>query len=202
MSNDMLGSVVRKLVMLPVEILGTIYDLLEKLAGKNGEKWFSDLKKFLRGEIITKVVSFITHTFTVMSDEAHPVEDTVIIGKFDVNNNDINSENFPLAKDGKWTRKEISIFHFGKTMSSEEVIAEMDKEGYKPATIWDLLGLAIRKPDLQRKFSIVALGSVCKDCVGDRDVPCLYEDSGDRRLSLRHFHGDWVDDYRFAGVRK
>jgi len=48
--KDMLGSVVRLLVPLPKEYLGTLYDLVEKLRGKNAKRWFKDLGKFLRKE--------------------------------------------------------------------------------------------------------------------------------------------------------
>ncbi|MBU3925880.1 hypothetical protein KJ763_01790 [Patescibacteria group bacterium] len=33
------------------EVKGSIYDLLEKLGGSDGERWLRDLKKFLRKEI-------------------------------------------------------------------------------------------------------------------------------------------------------
>ncbi len=47
---DMLGNILRKLVLLPVEWLATVYDLLEKLAGKDGESWLEAQKRFLRKE--------------------------------------------------------------------------------------------------------------------------------------------------------
>lgn len=54
MSNDVLGPVVRKLIELPLNMLGVLYDLLEKLSGPHGEEWFEKLKKFLRGELVIK----------------------------------------------------------------------------------------------------------------------------------------------------
>lgn len=57
MSNDVLGQVVKKLVELPLKnMLGVLYDLLEKLSGSHGEEWFEKLKKFLRGELVVKMV--------------------------------------------------------------------------------------------------------------------------------------------------
>ena len=50
MSEDMLGALVRKLVDLPLEILGTLYDLLEKMSGESREVWFTALRRFLRKE--------------------------------------------------------------------------------------------------------------------------------------------------------
>ena len=50
MEKDMLGLVVKKLVELSLNILGIIYDLLEKLTGEAGQEWLAELKKFLRKE--------------------------------------------------------------------------------------------------------------------------------------------------------
>jgi hypothetical protein len=48
--KDMLGAVVRKIADLPLEMLGTICDLAEKMAGEAGQEWLAELKKFLRKE--------------------------------------------------------------------------------------------------------------------------------------------------------
>lgn len=50
MSKDMLGEVVRSLMGVPSETLGTLKDLNEKLAGTHGLEWLSSAKKFLRKE--------------------------------------------------------------------------------------------------------------------------------------------------------
>lgn len=56
MSDDMLGRIVQKLVKLPTEMLGTLYDLLERLTSSDSRKWFLKLKKFLRGEVVFKYI--------------------------------------------------------------------------------------------------------------------------------------------------
>ncbi len=48
--KDMLGNIVRGLVTIPIEKLGLLADLLEKLASKRGEEWFYALGHFLRKE--------------------------------------------------------------------------------------------------------------------------------------------------------
>jgi len=62
--DDMLGKalqkVLRKLVDLPVEKLRVIYDLLERLLGKEGERWFTALKLFLRQEHLWRVPTKIS----------------------------------------------------------------------------------------------------------------------------------------------
>jgi hypothetical protein len=48
--KDMLGTLVRRIVNLPLEMLGTICDLIEKLSSEAGQQWLAELKKFLRKE--------------------------------------------------------------------------------------------------------------------------------------------------------
>jgi hypothetical protein len=52
MSNkkDMLGPVIRVLVTVPKSWLGTILDLVNKLAGSETDEWFAELVRFLRKE--------------------------------------------------------------------------------------------------------------------------------------------------------
>ncbi|MFA5935146.1 MAG: hypothetical protein WC827_04665 [Candidatus Paceibacterota bacterium] len=177
--------------------LGQIEALVNKLGGMDA------VRNILSGvvEITTKVISYIVAVFTAMVDETVSVEDAVKTGKFDWSNDNITSANFPKITGGQKADKEVTIFHFNKTMTSEAVIAEMDKAGYKPANIWALIGLAVKEPDLQRKFPIVALGSVC-ELGGYRRVPYLYEGSSERNLGLLYFDDGWDDRYRFLAVRK
>ncbi len=179
--------------------LGQVEAVLNMIGGEE------IMDQLLAGTIrlVKETISYIVATFTITVDETASVEDAVKAGKFDWSNDNITSANFPKITDGqKWNDKEVTIFHFNKTMSSSEaVIAEMDKAGYRPANIWELIGLAIKEPDLQRKFPIVALGSVCK-LVGSRLVSFLCEDSSKRDLDLRFFVDDWDDNFRFLAVRK
>ena len=149
-------------------------------------------------ETVAKTVNFIAHTFTVLVDENQSVEELVKACGFNWSNDNVVSKNLPQPANGQKLKKEIVIFHFDKNMSSEAVIAEMDRAGYKPATIWDLLGLAKKEPNLQKEFPIVALSFVCQL----NGYPYLYVYSGARELGLDYFDDVWSDFYRFAGVRK
>ena len=148
-----------------------------------------------------KVVSYITTIYTILVDETQTVEEAVKAGDFDWSNKNIISKNFPKPDNGVRVEKETALFHFGKTMSSEAVIAQMDAEGYRPATIWDLLGLVQKEPDLQRKFAIVALGSELGIGVA-RHVAVLCRGVAGRGLGLGGFDGGWAGSNRFLAVRK
>ncbi len=140
-------------------------------------------------------------TILLTVDETKTVEDLVTEGKYDWSNSNVTSENFSCPENGTKIEKNIVLFHFGKEMTSEQVIAKMDKAGYRPGIIHELLALGIVQPDLQREFPIIALGSVCL-LDGDLVVVDLVESAGERGLGLALFVHDWTAKCRFLGVRK
>ncbi|OGD67124.1 hypothetical protein A2442_01870 [Candidatus Campbellbacteria bacterium RIFOXYC2_FULL_35_25] len=177
--------------------LGQIEALVNKLGGMNA------VTAILQGamkEAVT-VVSYITHTFTILVDETKTVEELVVEGNYDWSDSNVTSKNFPRSEEGTKDKKEVALFHFNKTMTSEDVIAEMKKDGYRPATIFELLALGVTQPELQRGFPIIALGS---DCTfdGSRHVAYLYESAGGRNLHLLWLDNDWNDYCRFVGLRR
>jgi len=149
----------------------------------------------------TDTISTITHTFTVLVDETKTVEELVKEGDYDWSNGNVTSKNFPQPLNQKQEDREVVLFHFGKQMTSEQVVAEMDKVGYRPGTVHEILGLGIARPDLQREFPIIALGSTCV-LDGNRPVAYLYRYADKRYLRLYWFDRDWYGYCRFAGVRK
>jgi hypothetical protein len=89
---------------------------------------------------------------------------------------------------------DYKVFKFDKYMSSEEVINEIKKEGYLPATLGELL-------DYKGEENwLVALGSVGK-VHGDRNVLYLHRLDSKRDLKLGWFDDDWNGRYRFLAVR-
>lgn len=117
------------------------------------------------------------------------------LGKYDYVNSDINKFPYEETDTG-----EIEIINFGKSISSEDAIKELDKKGYRPATATELLLLGAQHPDLQRKDPIVALGTM--QPVDDRRVAYLDGYSTDRFLLVSWFVLDWFEHYVFAAVRK
>jgi len=85
-------------------------------------------------------------------------------------------------------------------MSSENVITEMNKENFRPATTREQLKWALKNWD--GKSTIVALGQSWLDSGRSRDVSVLRLFGGKRLLRLFWFDGDWFGSFRFLGVRK
>lgn len=157
------------------------------------------IKGILRG----LAISFITHTFTVMVDDTNSVEEAAEACGLDRRNSDINSTKFPCPANGTVSERKLAIFHFqfGKTsISFEDVLTGMGKEGWRPATIFELISIAMVHPDLQREFLIAALGSVTG--TGDnREVACLSEGGCGRSLFSVPVCPEMGSYYRFLAVR-
>lgn len=116
--------------------------------------------------------------------------------KFDFVNEDITEKNFPKQN----IRGKVELLHFDKEIESDEAIERMNKQGYEPANIYELLEYA--KDGWNKEDAVVALGSVWRVFFGYRYVPCLWGGSGGRRLLLRWIGGAWDPRCRFAVVRK
>ncbi|MEO5927844.1 MAG: hypothetical protein ABIO72_03935 [Patescibacteria group bacterium] len=91
--------------------------------------------------------------------------------------------------------------HLDRDASTDEVLAEMDRKGLRPALYEELLSFAEKYPDEQRKYPIVALGSEAL-VGGDRSVACLWLDGDGRGLRLSWVDDGWGDHCRFLAVRK
>jgi len=117
-------------------------------------------------------------------------------------NEDITAERFPLNR-RESGEVELHIVHFGRDMTTKQVLAELDKQGLRPAELPELLALGVAHPDLQRKFQLVALGSEWQGPRCRVFYPIL-EGGGRRRLSLgwRDPINGWLDDCRFVAVSK
>jgi hypothetical protein len=85
-------------------------------------------------------------------------------------------------------------------MTSDGVIAEAAKDGYRPATLAEAIAFTNAYPDLQRQFWIVILGSFVR-YAGNRDVPVLGSDNGRRDLGCCWFGHKWSAGTRFLLVR-
>jgi len=86
-------------------------------------------------------------------------------------------------------------------MTERMVIDEMNKVDYRPASVFDILNLAINELGILKEFPIVAFGSI-GERGGDYPVTCLYEIMGQRELKICLVLCSWGIQNRFVGVRK
>lgn len=178
---------------LPAEQLQALFDsgLLADLLDANVEAVDRDLFRKHLG------LTPVELRFTL--DYSMSLQEMIAAGQYDWVNPDITAKRFPLT--GKGTHDLVGkLIHLNRPVSSEEVVAELDKMGLRPATIEELLAFGAA-PDLQRNFPVLALGSSCLVDSGRR-VACLSRDGAERGLDLYWWSGRWNDDYRFLAVRK
>jgi hypothetical protein len=127
-------------------------------------------------------------------------------GNFDWRDDDVNPLNFPDLEEEKNLNKVIrlkaKIFNFEKAISSENILEELDREGYRPATLVELLALAKVDPGLQERFTIVSLGSTWTNIIDSRRAPCIRVYRGERELNTDGLEGAWVTSYNFLAIRK
>lgn len=174
---------------------GTIEAVFNKLGGMEAAQ------RFLRGDlVVTGAENIVSYPITI--DYEQSLEEMVKAGAYDWKNSDITSEHFLIDGNGVVERT-TDLVHFNRSISTDDALAELDKQGFRPATIEELLAFGSTNPEIQRQFPIIALGSVWTSRHGSRFVTYLDRDGSRRRLGLYWFvDDDWYDDCRFLAVRK
>lgn len=96
------------------------------------------------------------------------VEKLIEKGKYDYAWSEINDDNFPSDKKGI-VEQEVEVVHFNRTMTYEEVISELKKQGKKPVDLKTLLHYALKI----KNFSgwVYALASTWRNDDGYLYVP-------------------------------
>mgnify|MGYP001566810542 CR=1 FL=1 len=150
--------------------------------------------------VLTEATAAVGNAFRVLVNYDLRADAAIGEGKYDYANDNITEKNFPTTRKGT-AKLDIVLVHLNRDISSEDAIKELDKLGLRPAELHELLAFGAKYPDEQRKYPIVALGSVWRYLFG-RNVPYLWLDDGGRRLGLLWFGPGWRAYYRFAGVRK
>ena len=129
------------------------------------------------------------------------VEKAVKAGKYYWKDDDITDKNFPPKRSGS-AEIDIQLVNFNKNMSSEDVLKELDKMGLRPAELPELLVLGTKYPNEQKRYPIIALGSVWRDLDGDCYVPFLFGGGSERELYLIYLGHGLSACCRFATVGK
>jgi hypothetical protein len=171
------------------------------VAAASGDE--SILTKIVQGivKITVEVLSFIVAMHELLADWGSSIADLLKEGKYDWVNDSLNDANFPATEhDQGKEKKAMALFHFNRNISSEDAIAGMKAEGYRLATVREMLVFGIKHPKLQLEFPIVALGQVV-ELYGYRRVGVLYGNVAGRRADLSDFADDWSARYRFLAVR-
>jgi len=189
----------------PGNVLGMLADLNHKL--QHGKITPSQLGRFLKKENpYAATITENDEVLTVTVNRDRSIIDGVKAGKYDWTDSGTNDNNF--KRSGKGTEKtEIILVHlpvyFSKSISTGEVLKKLDKRNLRLADVQELLAIGEEHPEKQRRFPIIALGSVWRGPDGNWYVPCLGRLLDSRRdLVLSKVANGWTRNCRFAAVRK
>lgn len=122
-------------------------------------------------------------------------------GKYEFVNENITEKNFPIENKGQ-VDTDLVLVHFGKSMSSNNVLKELEKLNLRPANLSELSAFGAKFPQKQREFPIIALGSVWDDSGDGRNVPYLRKGASGRYLCLDDFGGGWGGNDLFLAACK
>jgi len=194
--------------------MGNGYEIVKAIVDevKNRGGGDDDVRKILSdrdlqshiGDLImgnVEVTSPQATTYLVEIDYSDTLEQRLAAGRYDWKNSDITEKHFPVKGEGQ-IKLDLELAHYAKNMNTEAVLAVIDAQGYRSATIEELLAFGAAYPELQREFPIIALGSVWRNRLGNRYVACLYRDGNERNLNLNWIEDDWYVHCRFLVVRK
>ncbi len=177
--------------------------------GAYGPERVSDLARFrssVGGDVLMNAVESsesTTETYTVEVDYDLTLAEVIKAGKFESVNSSIRSL-FYSDKEGKETVV-IELVHLDSDIGTDEALGELDKRGYRPATVFELAALGAAKPDLQKNFPILSLASSAQAPTGKTLWPILDKRDGDRIFNLVWGSlnvGEWTAHTRFAAVRR
>ncbi len=153
----------------------------------------------LRGEYqLTPIAQAVRNTITVVSDLV--LQQRIANGKYGWINSNINEKRFPhdVTTVGEW---EYDLYHPNCDISSEDAKSRAEVDGFIVAKAEHLLSFGESFPEEQRKYPIIALGSVC-EVDGGRRVLALWDGDGRRDLRLYCWSAGWDSRCRFLRVRK
>jgi hypothetical protein len=159
------------------------------------------LRKALREALMPDDGKPADNTYPLSVDYGRSVENGVKAGCYDVVNSDITSRNFTTNRKGT-AEVAVELVHFNRYVSTNEALRELNRMGYRPAELHELLAFGEKYPEVQREFPVVALGSVWHGRDGCRYVPYLDWFGSERYLDLFWIEFDWYEVCRFAAVRK
>lgn len=190
-----------------------------KLAFRRADYEASQVKSLCEGDILTQVRQVLLGNARIVPIELAPatplaqavrntltvlpyltILERIALGAYDWKNDAITNQRFPhdVMTVGEW---EYDTYHPDCSISSEDAKNGAEVDGWIVAKAEHLFAFGQAFPDVQRKFPIIALGSVCE--VSSRRRVLELWGSGFRRVvNLYCWRVVWGSGCRFLRVRK
>lgn len=191
-----------------VSSAGTVFELVKALSDEVNSLGGSDddLRRILSDKSVAREMAELLvgkpelQSYPLTINRERSRSEMVKAGRYDYVNSNITEENSPVVE-GE-AEVEAVLVHLDRVASDEEVLAEMERLGLRPATMDELNAFGEQHPDRQREYPIIALGSVWAGRDGRRLVGCLWEGGLGRGLRLVWLGDGWRAYCRFLAVRK
>ena len=190
-------------------ITGQLFEIGRQLRQPNGYPFDpTQLKDFLQLAIEGKfngvsAPAVMPEQMVLSVDYGRSLGQMIAAGNYDWTNSDITAKRFPVVGSGV-EQLAAKIFHFDRNTSSQDNVdaikAADPVNPWEPGKIEHLLSFGEKYPEEQRKYPIVALGSVA-EVGGVRNVPYLSVFDRKRYLSLIWWDDGWFGSCRFLAVR-
>ena len=194
--TDELGKFINRRVVSELEKKGvTEADI--SLVAEKGEVLVVDI--FV--DAFLKCLRQVKNAFRIMTGGTRTTNEVVAAGNYDWKDDMVNGENFPMRSMPEGPR-EIVFLEFDHDPSSEEVLAEAERQGLKRPRYEDALFFGEQHPEEQRKGPIVFLHESWQFPHGNLLVLVLVCVGRRRNLFLDSFGDRWARRCRFAFVRK
>lgn len=100
---------------------------------------------------------------------------------------------------GKW---EVEVFIIEKKMKFEEIVHELKKDSWQPASVYHLLTLLSSVDGQTLDKSMMAPGSLCIDDFEYPGCIVLNIEGNDKKLGLGNWRGSKISEYDVVRVRK
>jgi hypothetical protein len=135
---------------------------------------------------------------SLVIDRTKSLDEVVKVGAYDYLNPAITEANFPTAVGP--TQLQVLLVHLNRRAWMAEVTEELASHALQPGSMTELVALGAYRPELQRQFPIVALGSDWFDAEDNYCVGYLEGDSTFRGLGLRHLNTEFGAGCRFLAL--
>ena len=176
--------------------LGQVEAIVNKLGGMDG------VRLFLANNLKVVEVSVITTTHHLIVDYTKSFDEMVRAGKYFSMSYAFEKSHFPMTT-GDAVEVDVTLIHFNHEIRSSNVaVEELNKIGYRPATIEELLSFGATYPDIQKQFTIVALGSSYRGMVPYLSGYNSEYGSRERSVGMGTREGILNGNFRFLAVRK
>jgi hypothetical protein len=98
-------------------------------------------------------------SFRIVVDYGLTLDAMIMAGQYEFWSERITPQAFPITGEGKQGLT-AQLIHFNRRISTRDVLKELDKMGLRAGRIEELLAFGATFPEIQRKFFVIALGSV------------------------------------------